>query len=113
VTGEFGGQAYSALKLPSTSGSGTPTLADWAYVATMPNTPDGRPFSAGFDPHTITAYTSPNTGLSYAVIVDYESQPSPYLAVIDLSCVLSQPRAAGTHNVVGNASACTRYVVIP
>ncbi len=55
------------MVLPSTSGSGTPTLADYAYVSAMPNTPDGNGFEAGFDPHTVTAYTSPNTNKSYAV----------------------------------------------
>ncbi len=43
-------------------------------------------FSAGFDPHTITAYTSPNSGKSYAVFADYEfgsgSAPT-YLGVVD------------------------------
>jgi hypothetical protein len=113
VTGEFGGSAYSALQLPSTSGSGTPTLVDYAYVGSMPNTPNGVGFSAGFDPHTITAYTSPNTGKSYAVFVDYASGTPNFLGVVDLACVLAQPRTAGTHNVIGNASSCTRYVALP
>lgn len=113
VTGEFGGSAYSALQLPSTSGTGTPTLADWAYVGSMPNTPDGYPFSAGFDPHTVTAYTSPNTGKSYAVFVDYYPYDYPsWLGIVDLSCVLTQPRT-GAHIVTGDATACTRYVAVP
>jgi hypothetical protein len=112
VTGEFGGSAYSALKLPSTSGSGTPALADYAYVSAMPHTPDGNAFSAGFDPHTVTAYTSPNTGKSYAVFVDYAPGHPNFLGVVDLSCVLAQPRT-GAHIVTGNAAACTRYVAIP
>jgi hypothetical protein len=119
VTGEFGGSSYAALKLPSTSGSGTPTLADYAYVSAMPNTPDSNSFSAGFDPHTITAYTSPNTGKSYAVFVDWEFDSSifedtpKYLGIVDLACVLSQPRTSGSHNVIGNASTCTRYIALP
>jgi PEP-CTERM motif len=113
VTGEFGGSSYSALRLPSTSGSGTPTLADHAYVASMPTTPDGRVFSAGFDPHTITAYTSPNTGKSYAVFVDYATGTPSYLGVVDLACVLALPRTLGTHNVTGSTSSCTRYVGVP
>lgn len=112
VTGEFGGQAYAALKLPSTSGSGTPTLADYAYVGIMPALPTGGTFSAGYDPHTITAYTSPNTGKSYAVLVDWSSGQPDYLAVVDLACVLTQPRS-GTHIVSGTASACTKYIAIP
>lgn len=116
VTGEFGGSAYSALKLPSTSGTGTPTLVDHAYVGSMPNTPDGVGFSAGYDPHTITAYTSPNTGKSYAVFADYANggyNPPTYLGVVDLACVLALPRAADNITVNGNASTCTRYVAIP
>jgi hypothetical protein len=112
VTGEFGGSAYSSLLLPSTSGSGTPTLADYAYVSSMPNTPDGNPFSAGFDPHTITAYTSPNTGKSYAVFVDYFTGTPNYLGVVDLACVLALPRS-GPHTVSGSTASCTRYVVVP
>jgi hypothetical protein len=113
VTGEFGGSSYSALLLPSTSGSGTPTLADYAYVSAMPNTPDGNYFSAGYDPHTVTAYTSPNTSKSYAVFADYYYGYPNWLGVVDLACVLAQPRTAGTHNVTGNASTCTRYVAVP
>jgi hypothetical protein len=117
VTGEFGGDEYAALLLPSTSGSGTPTLADWAYVGAMPDTPAGYGFSAGYDPHTVTAYTSPNTGKSYAVFANYEgytSHPS-YLAVVDLACVLALPRSS-THIVANPATAtaaCTSYIPIP
>jgi hypothetical protein len=126
VTGEFGGSAFSALQLPSSSGSGTPTLADWAYVGSMPNTPDGNAFSAGYDPHTVTAYTSPNNNMSYAVFADWgpatgDAYPN-YLGVVDLACVLALPRNAGTHDVTaaavsgtgaGTVSSCTRYVAIP
>jgi hypothetical protein len=111
VTGEFGGSSYSALLLPSTSGSGTPALVDHAWVSNMPDTPDGNPFSAGFDPHTVTAYTSPITGASYAVFADYEL--NNYLGIVDLACVLAQPRTAGTHTVIGDAASCTRYVPYP
>jgi hypothetical protein len=126
VTGEFGGSSYSALALPTTSGSGTPTLADYAYVSNMPNTPDGNEFSAGYDPHTVTAYTSPNNNKSYAVFADWGPATgffSPnYLGVVDLACVLALPRNVGTHNVTaaavsgtgaGSVSSCTRYVAIP
>lgn len=117
VTGEFGGNAYAALQLPSTSGSGTPTLADWAYVGSMPPTLDGGTFSAGYDPHTVTAYTSPNNNKSYAVFADYSGSYEPsQLGVVDLACVLALPRDAGTHNVTSPATAtaaCTRYLAVP
>jgi hypothetical protein len=112
VTGEFGGSAYAALQLPSTSGSGTPTLADYAYVNSMPNTPDGEPFEAGLDPHTVTAYTSPNTNKSYAVFADNVFGFPNYLGVVDLACVLAQPRSAPNF-VSGSAAACTQYIPIP
>jgi len=112
VTGEFGGSSYAVMLLPSTSGSGTPNLADWAYVSFMPNTPDGNNFNSGLDPHTVTAYTSPNTNKSYAVFADYEGGEPSYLGVVDLACVLAQPRS-GPNTVNGTASACTRYVSVP
>jgi len=115
VTGEFGGQAYSALQLPSTSGTGTPTLADWAYVSAMPNTPDGAAFAAGFDPHTVTSYTSPNNNKSYAVFADWAPGQPDYIAVVDLACVLALPRS-GAHTVANPATAtvpCTNYIAVP
>ena len=119
VTGEFGGSSFSALQLPSTSGTGTPTLADYAYVSAMPNTPDGGEFSAGADPHTVTAYTSPNTSKSYAVFADdelgyYATAAPTYVGVVDLACVLSLPRS-GAHTVSpsANLSSCVRYVSVP
>ena len=63
VTGEFGGNTFAVLQLPSTSGSGTPTIVDYA-VAVIPG------FSSGFDPHTITAYTSPNNGKAYGLLAN-------------------------------------------
>ena len=122
VTGEFGGSSFSALQLPSTSGTGVPTLADYAYVDAMPRTPDGGGFSAGLDPHTVTAYTSPNNNKSYAVFADDEdgSGVAPtYVGVVDLACVLAAPRS-GAHTVaddpitgVTEAASCVRYVAVP
>jgi hypothetical protein len=98
VTGEFGGNTFAALQLPATSGTGTPTLVD--YVGgTLPATPDGFGFSAGYDPHTVTAYTSPNNGKSYGVIADWARGVPSYLAIIDLKAILAAPRTAGTHQV--------------
>ena len=65
MTGEFGGNLEGVIQLPATSGTGTPAVTD--YVAfTVPNKPDGSTFSMGFDPHTVTAYVSPNTGKALA-----------------------------------------------
>ena len=69
VTGEFGGNLEGVVELPATSGTGIPSFPD--YVAfTVPDEPDGSEFSLGFDPHTVTAYVSPNTGKAYGVLTD-------------------------------------------
>jgi len=107
VTGEFPspasqGNAIIAVQLPSTSGSGTPAFVDWV-VAVLPNDPDGNPFSMGCDPHTVTAYVSPNTGAAMGVLTDYGATPCyaggtpSYLGLINLQALLSAPRQSGTH----------------
>ena len=104
VTGEFGGNTVTVFQLPATSGSGTPALADYAYF-TLPSTPDGFAFTAGFDPHTITAYTSPNSGKAYGVLADWEGYylggpiNTTYLAVVDLAGLLAQDRGGTAHTV--------------
>ena len=109
VTGEFGGNEFGVLQLPKTSGSGTPAIGDWAGAA-VPNTPDGFGFSAGFDPHTITAYTSPNSQKAFGVIADWALGEPSFLAVIDLQALLAAPRKAGV-DAGGNAcGSCTHSV---
>jgi hypothetical protein len=53
VEQEFGGALFGAVKLPATSGSGTPAATDWV-AATMPN-PTGSVWSNPLDPHGLTA----------------------------------------------------------
>jgi hypothetical protein len=109
VTGEFGGSQFGVLSLPTSSGSGTPALVDWAG-ASIPSTPDGDTFENGFDPHTITAYVSPNTQKAYGLIADWATDVPTYLAVIDLKALLAAPRKAGV-DAGGNAcSSCTHSV---
>jgi hypothetical protein len=109
VTGEFpfppsAGNAIIAIQLPSTSGSGTPSFVDWA-VAVLPNDPAGNPFSMGCDPHTVTAYVSPNTGEAMGLVTDYGATPCysggtpSYLGLVNLQALLSAPREPGTHTV--------------
>lgn len=98
VGGEFGGNLVGAIQLPSKSGTGTPAVVDYV-AATIPADPGGRTFSNGFDPHTVTAYTSPNNGKAYGVAADWASGSPDYVAVIDLQALLSAPRTAGTHSV--------------
>jgi hypothetical protein len=94
VTGEFGGNLEGVIQLPATSGSGTPAFVD--YVAfTVPSTPSSATWSEGYDPHTVTAYVSPNTKKAYAVL---ENGDFSYLAVVDLQGMLGAPRT-GAHTV--------------
>ncbi len=88
VTGEFGGNTFAVLQLPSTPGAATPALVDYA-VASIPSSAACGGFNAGFDPHTITAYTSPNTGHSYAVFAGYSGGVPNCLAVVDMTMVIN------------------------
>lgn len=119
LTGEFGGQSFAVFQLPSAPGVGgaIPALVDYAFVDSLPNTPNGAVFSAGFDPHTITAYTSPNDGRTYGVIADWTGGTPSYLAVVDLKKIQAAPRIAGTHTVDRSAfdllaSGAIRYVPV-
>ena len=109
VTGEFGGNQFGVLQLPKTAGSGTPAISDWAGAA-IPNTPDGVFFSAGFDPHTITAYTSPNNQKAFGVIADWALGTPSFLAIIDLQALLAAPRKAGVDAGGSPCSTCTHSV---
>jgi hypothetical protein len=96
VTGEYGGAVEGVVELPATSGSGTPAFVD--YVAfTVPNTPSDEEWSEGFDPHTVTAYVSPNSGKAYAVL---ENADFSYLAIVDLQALLSAPRTGHVVNTI-------------
>jgi hypothetical protein len=110
VAGEFGGNAFGAFQLPATSGTGTPSFVDYA-AAVLPNTPDGAVWNQGLDPHTITAYVSPNNGKAYGVMANGDEVPPTYLAVIDLAALLSAPRTAGTHTVDPTYNLITNGVV--
>jgi hypothetical protein len=92
VAGEFGGNA-----LPATAGTGTPAITDWV-TCNIPNTPDGNTWSQGLDPHTMTAYQSPN-GAGNAMGL-FGNQSASWLARVDLSQMLnpaSLPRTGAGH----------------
>ena len=60
------------------------------YVAfTVPNNPMVTIFSMGFDPHTVTAYVSPNSRKALGVLTDGNLS---FLAVVDLEGLLKAPR---------------------
>ncbi len=99
VSGEFGGDAITAIALPTTSGSGTPAITDWVTCSI------GSGFSNGFDPHTVTAYQSPSSGHAIALLANNDTTVSPpsgatTLAVVDLTKMLDPtivPRTVGGH----------------
>lgn len=98
VTGEFGGNTFAVLQLPSTPGTETPALVDYAVAEIPANSACGGTFSAGYDPHTVTAYTSPNTGDSYAVFAGYSGGTPICVAVVDMTTVINptlSPRGGG------------------
>ena len=67
LTGEFGDTNVTAIQLPATSGTGTPAITDWVTCGIGSSTPGGPPFADGADPHTVTAYQSPNSGDAIAL----------------------------------------------
>ena len=106
-TGEFGGAGFGILELPATQTSGNPSVVDYV-TGLLPPTPDGFVFQSGCDPHTVTAYTSPNNGLAYGVMASWVplcfvgGKPT-WLAVIDLAKTIdpvATPRQFGTTHTI-------------
>jgi hypothetical protein len=96
VTDEFGGPAFGVVQLPATSGGGIiPSAVDYV-AAMMPNDPDGLPWNMGLDPHTMTAYTSPNTGRALLAISNVSRT---YVALVDMQALLGALRTPMTHLV--------------
>jgi hypothetical protein len=100
---EFGGADFGAIRLPATSGSGTPAVKDWVS-AQMPNDPAGNPWEMTLDPHGLTAYTSPATGKPMGIIGEFSRA---YVAVIDINKLLAAPRSPAhvvdpTYDLVAN-----------
>jgi hypothetical protein len=115
VTGEFGGSAFGAIELPATSGTGIPAIVDYV-AANIPSDPSGAPWQMGRDPHTVTAYVSPNTGKAYAVIANDTGLGTPatqrtFLAVVDLAALLAAPRVPLTHQIDPTVNLVTSGIV--
>ena len=103
IAGEFGGSPFGAVELPSTSGSGTPAVVDY-IECNVPDDPSGTPWAMGLDPHTSTAYTSPNTGDAMALFAN--SAPPTFLAVIDLTKLLNPAIVPRITNGFPTANTC-------
>jgi len=109
VAGEFGGDAITAIALPSTSGIGTPAIGDWVTCNI------GSGFSNGFDPHTVTAYQSPNGGHAIALLANAGATT---FAVVDLTKMLDATIVARTGSGHGCAAGplpggVVRFVTVP
>ena len=109
VEQEFFGDLIGAIKLPSTSGSGTPAASDWVG-ATMPNDPSGNIWQNPTDPHGLTAafaaYAVTGTGITSGTPHGFSllmNDARTYVAVIDLDALLAAPREAtsgtGSHTI--------------
>jgi hypothetical protein len=101
VTGEFGGNVQGVIQLPATSGSGIPAVVDWVSF-TVPNDPTGAVWSQGDDPHTVTAYVSPNTGKAFGVLGNLSLSGTTFgptfVAIVDLQGLLNAPRTGHVVN---------------
>jgi hypothetical protein len=110
VTGEFGGDAITAIALPAISGGGvTPSINDWVTCNI------GNGFSNGLDPHTVTAYQSPANGHAIAVLANLGATR---LAVVDLTNMLDTtlvPRTGGCHGCAAGPlpASVVRFINLP
>ncbi len=107
VSGEFGGDAITAIALPTTSGSGTPAITDWVTCNI------GNSFSNGFDPHTVTAYRSPNSGHAIALLANGTATT---LAVVDLTNMLDTTIVPRTGNACETSPlpvSVVRFIPVP
>jgi hypothetical protein len=117
VTDEFGCNNITAITLPSTSGSGTPSISDWVTCG-IPNTPDTAGWNTGLDPHTVTAYQSPATGDAIALLANGYFAAPTFVAVVDLTKMLNTtivPRTAGGHGCASGTlpSTVVSFVAVP
>jgi hypothetical protein len=110
VSGEFGGDAITAIALPAISGSGTPAIKDWVTCSI------GSGFSNGLDPHTVTAYQSPNSSKhAFALLAN---RGASEVAVVDLTLMLDTttlPRTSGGHGCASGMlpSSLVKFIPVP
>jgi hypothetical protein len=104
ITGEFGGDEITAIAMPPAPG--VVVLPDWLSCNI------GSGFINGKDPHTVTAYMSPNNGHAYAVLAN---QGATTLAVVDLTMMLTVPRTVGGHACASRPlpASVVRFVTVP
>ncbi len=109
VSGEFGGDALTALALPTTSSAGTPAVGNWVSCQTGPD-PSGNPFSMGDDPHTLAAYQSPNGGHAIALLVN---EGATEMARVDLTDMLGLPATGKVCKSTTIPSSAEKFIPLP
>ncbi|MFD8146778.1 hypothetical protein [Streptomyces sp. NPDC059708] len=96
ITGEFGGDALTAVAMPTTSGAGAvPAFTNWVTCET------GGDFQMGLDPHTLIAYQSPNGGHAIALMVN---DGATQMVAVDLTKMLDGTTVPATGNVCDNGT---------
>jgi len=83
LTGGWRSSSITAISLPSSSGNGVPKVEDWVTCSITG-------FATGLDPHTVTAYLSPNSGDAIGLVADW---PLTRLARVDLTKLLNASRS--------------------
>jgi Putative Ig domain len=114
LAGEFEGNQITAFALPTTSGSGTPSITDWVTCG-IDNTPDSNAWSEGDDPHTMTAYQTPNGGDAIGL---FENETAGWLARVDLTQLLNPsivPRDTDGHACAAGtlSSSVESFIAVP
>ena len=110
IAGEFGGDALTALALPTTSGTGaTPAISNWITCETGPD-PSGNPFSMGLDPHTLAAYQSPNGGDAIALMVN---DGATEMVRVDLTSMSGLPATGNVCNSTTLPSSAETFIPLP
>jgi hypothetical protein len=111
VSGEFGGNALTAIQLPTTvdTSAAIPAISGW-MTCNIPS------FSNGLDPHTVTAYENPAgnaspAGHAFALLAN---NGATALAKVDLTLMLALPESApGSHVCAGGTLPATVVTVSP
>ena len=93
--GEFGGNTFVAFNLPSTSVSGNAGAGGLCGSRDVVHA--GRRWPCWYDPHTITAYTSPNYGKAYGLVADWVFGYPTWVGVIDLQALFERSAFVREH----------------
>jgi hypothetical protein len=94
ISGEVGGDALTALALPTTSGAGAvPAFSNWISCK-IGNDPSGIEFAMGSDPHTLAAYQSPSGGDAIALLVNSDATE---MVRVDLTKMLNLSNPVSPH----------------